>query len=189
MGNLENDWQDTHYPLRWFGRRKQRSKEDYLTFLKEGRAKEKREELTGGGLLRTVGGWKKLEELKERGESAVGDERMLGDSDFVQTVWKRADGEGKNSKTPAERQTSLERLVRYACQYGEVDCFDVRSASKYKLIQRVKSMICFVAIRMHNRSGVEVATYLNISKSSVSRLLSSFQNNKDFQKFVKTYDL
>ena len=46
----------------------------------------KRSDLTGGGLLRSFGGWRGLKELRKAGLRVKGDERILGDSDFVERV-------------------------------------------------------------------------------------------------------
>jgi hypothetical protein len=41
-------------------------------------------ELTGGGLIRSIGGWKALKKIRLKGQDRVkSDARILGDSDFV----------------------------------------------------------------------------------------------------------
>jgi len=42
--------------------------------------------LTGGGLLRSSGGWIGLKEFRKAGIRVKGDERILGDSAFVEDV-------------------------------------------------------------------------------------------------------
>ena len=37
----------------------------------------------GGGLVRSLGGWKAIKVLRGVGERIKGDERILGDGDFV----------------------------------------------------------------------------------------------------------
>ena len=43
-------------------------------------------EFTGGGLIRSAGGWRELKSLRKSGLSMNGDERILGDGDFVRSV-------------------------------------------------------------------------------------------------------
>jgi putative transposase len=57
----------------------------------KGLAAGKRPELTGGGLIRSAGGWQALKELRREGVHFKSDERLLGDSDFVDSVLKAAD--------------------------------------------------------------------------------------------------
>jgi hypothetical protein len=51
----------------------------------------KRPELTGGGWIRSSGGWHALKEFRRMGIHFKSDEHLLGDSDFVDTVLKAAD--------------------------------------------------------------------------------------------------
>ncbi|MBT7892454.1 MAG: transposase [Deltaproteobacteria bacterium] len=189
VGNLENEWQDTQYSLQWFGSDKQTSQARYIEFIKDGLSEGKREDLTGGGLLRTAGGWKNLQDLKMRGESMLGDERMLGDSDFVEEVWKNTHGKNNQAKISDGKQYSLDQLVINASIHFKVEPSDVCSASKNYQIQKAKSVICYLAVRILHYSGSEVANHLNISRSSVSRMVSGFQQNESFQQFLRSLHL
>ena len=42
--------------------------------------------MTGGGLLRSIGGWGVLKSMRKMNIHIKGDERILGDSDFVEKV-------------------------------------------------------------------------------------------------------
>ncbi len=46
----------------------------------------RRPELTGGGLIRSLGGWSAVKSMRRLREHVKSDERILGDSDFVQSV-------------------------------------------------------------------------------------------------------
>ena len=46
----------------------------------------KRPELTGGGLTRSVGGWQEVKSLRRQSIHLKSDERILGQSDFVESV-------------------------------------------------------------------------------------------------------
>ena len=49
-----------------------------------------RPDLMGGGLIRSLGGWEAINEQKAEGKRIKGDERILGSSDFVDGVLKKA---------------------------------------------------------------------------------------------------
>lgn len=185
IGSLENDWQNIQYPLQWFGRQKKKSQAGYLSFMKEGFSEGNRTDLAGGGLLRTVGGWKKLQELKRSGSSVLGDERMLGDSSFIEEIWNQIDSSQKFPKLSENNKLSLNHLVEEASDYFCVSVSDLRSSSKYSRVRKVKSIICYTAVRILKYSGIEVAVYLNINKSSVSRLIAAFQEDAESQKFLR----
>jgi putative transposase len=189
LGNLENEWQNCAYTLKWFDRQKKKSRIDYLEFIKDGLQEGKRHDLTGGGLLRTAGGWSGLKELKRNGQSVMGDERMLGESDFVEGVLKRVDTPDNKLKTPNKNDYTLTKLTQDACNFFNVDPNDVRSVCKQRQVNDVKSLICYIAVRRLNFSGSSVSCHLKISKSAVSRRISGFQKNDNFQRFLDKYIL
>jgi putative transposase len=47
----------------------------------------RRPELTGGGLIKSLGGWDKWKKIRLRGQDRIkSDQRILGESDFVSEV-------------------------------------------------------------------------------------------------------
>ncbi|CAB1061123.1 hypothetical protein D1BOALGB6SA_5896, partial [Olavius sp. associated proteobacterium Delta 1] len=57
---------------------------------KQGVAAGRRPDLTGGGLVRSAGGWSALRAMRNYESRMKGDERILGQGDFVETVLKAA---------------------------------------------------------------------------------------------------
>jgi hypothetical protein len=62
----------------------------YREFVKKGIEQGKRSDLVGGGLIRSAGGWSAIKALRRIGAYQKGDERILGDSDFVKKVLAQA---------------------------------------------------------------------------------------------------
>ncbi len=52
----------------------------------EGLSQGRREELTGGGLIRSLGGWTEARDILKDRDHMMSDERILGNSDFVDFV-------------------------------------------------------------------------------------------------------
>ena len=63
MGKCPNDWQDVDTILSLFGRRASSARSAYRSFVEKAVAVGRRPELTGGGLIRSVGGWGALKSL------------------------------------------------------------------------------------------------------------------------------
>ncbi|MEW6609837.1 MAG: hypothetical protein AB1414_20735 [bacterium] len=74
----------------------------------------KRPELTGGGLVRSVGGWSEVLALMRRKKKVASDSRILGSSDFVEAVLKEAE------KLEIETLRLKKRKIRIEDLYGEV---------------------------------------------------------------------
>ena len=67
MGKYRGDWQDTAYILELFGKKSAMARRRYETFVKKGIAEGRKPELVGGGLVRSLGGWTRVKELRDRG--------------------------------------------------------------------------------------------------------------------------
>ena len=183
LGNLSNDWQDTKYLLSWFGRGVKNARRAYLDFVREGTDENERAELGGGGLLRAVGGWKGLSESRKRGEFILGDERVLGDSEFVKKTLKTQ--ESAEEKEPDRLKSyNLDKLCDKTCRYFSVDARDVRSASKKAGLRQARSAICYIATRELKIKGMDVAAFLGLSESTVSKLISRFSPDESHEKLI-----
>jgi putative transposase len=92
MNKAAHPWQNVDYVHGLFSDQKQVARKRYRAFVEKGIAEGKRSDLTGGGLLRSVGGWTALKDYRSAGIRVKGDERVFGDSDFVIHVLKAAVG-------------------------------------------------------------------------------------------------
>jgi len=93
MGKKKNNWQDTDYVLKLFNSKLSLSRRRYREYVKKGISVGKRPDLIGGGLVRSAGGWDALKGLRKIKAYMKGDERILGDSNFVETVLKACEDE------------------------------------------------------------------------------------------------
>ena len=78
--------------LGYFGRTAGQGKKAYRNFMEGGIAEGRRDDLIDGGLIRSVGGWDEVKQLKRQGhEHVMSDERLLDDSAFVENLLSQAD--------------------------------------------------------------------------------------------------
>jgi len=91
MGKRKREWQNTDYVLAYFGKRKTQARRGYEAFVKQGLTQGRRKELTGGGLIRSLGSWTEAKERLKGRDHVMSDERILGDSDFVDSVISRSE--------------------------------------------------------------------------------------------------
>jgi hypothetical protein len=89
-GKKEHPWRCSNEVLGHFGKKLNPARRRYKEFLTQGIAVGKREDLTGGGLIRNAGGWTAGKELRESQVDVKSDERILGDSDFVSEILAQA---------------------------------------------------------------------------------------------------
>ncbi|MBN1279899.1 MAG: hypothetical protein JW989_09075 [Chlorobiaceae bacterium] len=97
---------DRDYVLLFFGQQAGTAKRTYCKDLEEEPGTDRERELSGGGFVRSQGGWSKVRFKRKRGEKALGDERIPGGDGFVRAALKDAE-ERKEVLLPAEDRLHL----------------------------------------------------------------------------------
>ncbi len=76
----------TDYILRMFGENVSAARKAYRAHVQKGISQDRRPELVGGGLIRSAGGWAAVKAMRRAQDRMKGDERILGDGEFTQSV-------------------------------------------------------------------------------------------------------
>jgi hypothetical protein len=91
MGKKDRPWQDVDYILGYFAKTPERARKAYYSYVEASIEQGRRKELTGGGLIRSLGGWAEASKYGLKGQGHIkSDERILGESDFVDDVLSQA---------------------------------------------------------------------------------------------------
>ena len=146
------------------------ARESYRVFVQKGINEGKRADLTGGGLLRSYGGWKELKALRKSGIRVKGDERILGDSDFVLNVLKAADEQFEKRYALKAQGFNFEKTVRRVAEVLGMEPNDVVAMGKSPERVKARALLCFWAHRELGMTTVEIAKKLDLCQSAVSRL-------------------
>ena len=171
MGKMEKDWQERSYVLGYFGTTERDATHQYLSFVAQGTEKGRRPELVGGGLIRSVGGWKNLKELRGSGEKVRADERILGGSEFVERILKEANEDWERKSRLRQKGIDLRQLVERIGAYFDLEIEDLKSGSKVSNISQARAVLCYVGARKLGFPSVSIAEELGISPSAVSRAI------------------
>ena len=147
LGNTIRSWQDTDYILRLFGIKKKIAQRKYLDFVFKGIPQGRRPELTGGGLIRSVGGWKAAKVLKIGMDRLKGDERLLGDSDFVQSVLQASQEALDHRYQMREEDFTLKTLSEKVAHLFHLEPRQLLSPTKSPKIVKARSLMCYFAVR------------------------------------------
>lgn len=169
MGKTQYPWQDVNAVLERFGQKRADARRAYAAFVAKGIALGPRPDLTGGGLIRSAGGWAALASMRSRASRIMGDERILGGGDFVAAVLQRA-GEDFEQKTFVQSQglTFDEVLQRVADHFG-IHAESMAGACKQRRISRARACACHLSVEKLNMNGRTVARKLQLSPSAVSK--------------------
>ncbi len=112
MGNRQRAWQDTDYVLKYFGRQRDSARGQYEAFMAAGLHQGRREELSGGGLIRSLGWWKAIKAGDLKGTFIKSDERILGDNDFVEEILSGAEEKYERKYAIRRQGYDLDKVAR-----------------------------------------------------------------------------
>ncbi|MDD5154851.1 MAG: transposase [Desulfovibrionales bacterium] len=171
LGRRQRSWQDREEILIRFSDKKREAVSRYRQFVKDGIAMGRREELTGGGLRRSAGGWEGVMNLKRAGEYWRGDERILGNGNFVNAVLRAAEESLTHREKSKMQGWDLGRLVTEVCEILSVDPGDIRKKGRANNLSYAKGLICYLGHSRLGLTGMELARYFNISRPSVSQAI------------------
>ena len=172
LGIYNLSWQDTAYVLSHFGQNRN-SRKKYLQFVNAGAGWGRRPELVGGGLVRSLGGWSEVLALRGRNQKVAHDQRILGDSEFVQEVTSGLDDLVKRNLRMSGQRIDIDRLAtRVSRQYG-ISVGELCSGSRRSNVVQARAVLAWIAVRELGYSGAEVARFLGVTNSCVTRIVAS----------------
>jgi REP element-mobilizing transposase RayT len=169
MDKTKGGFQDTEKVLSLFGQNRREARKRYRDYVKKGLSAGKRPELTGGGLIRSAGGWRALKELRREGVHFKSDERLLGDSDFVDSVLKAADEKLDRKYRLQAEGYGFEDVVTRVCGIYHLNRRDLLSWGKQRRRAKARSVLAYWAVRELGMTAREAGEKLGLSPSAASR--------------------
>jgi putative transposase len=169
MGKITRDWQSVDTVLKLFGEQRSRARRRYRSFVEKGIAEGKRPDLIGGGLIRSLGGWHNVKALRKSGIRFKGDERILGDSEFVEQVLEAAEERWERRYALQAKGYDFNKVVARVAEVLNIDLHNVVRQGKSPKTVKARSLLCYWANRELGMTTVEISHQLKISQSAVSR--------------------
>ncbi len=169
MGCFDSKWQTTGPVLLCFGKQLASARKKYAFFVEQGISQGKRTDLMGGGLLRSIGGWKELKALRDMKIRVHSDERILGDSDFVASVLREAEEALEKREQIRSQGIDFNKAAEIAAELFEISANDILASGKQPRRVHARSLLCYWAVRELGLKNTEVAEKLGIGQPAVSR--------------------
>lgn len=164
----KKDWQDDGYVLKLFDGKRSTARRRYKIFVQKGIQKGKRPDLTGGGLIRSSGGWIVLKSLRRANIHFKSDERVLGDSDFVERVLRAADEALERKYELKSKGYNIDKLSDRVAKIFSINPEDIFQLGKQPVKVKARSLFCYWAVRELGFTMADLAPKLNISQPAVS---------------------
>lgn len=172
MGRIADGWQEVDDVLALFGDEKPASIGQYRRFLQKGAGMGKIPEFTGGGLVRSAGGWGVLKSMCRMNSHLKGDERILGDSGFVQQVLHAAHERYESHFALAASGCTFDRIVARVGERLGLPAEAILSPGKQPERVKARSLVAYLAVRQLGMPGTDVGKRLGVSKSAISRAVA-----------------
>jgi hypothetical protein len=166
-GKIKNEWQDAQYILRLFDVKISSARRRYKLFIIKGLSIGERHDLVGGGLVRSYGGWSKIKVIRKSGLGIKGDERILGDNDFVQQVFEAANEKMTTKYLLQSQGFNLEMVANRVAALLGMQPEEVWASGRHRRTVEARSLLCFWATNDLAISQTFLARKLNISQPAV----------------------
>ncbi len=167
-------WQATGAILAQFGPTPARARKAYRAFVADGIPRGRRPDLQGGGLIRSLGGWQAVASLRRGREAYLGDERILGGTEFVEQCLREA----VQAVLPPARRPTLPTLVTRVCAATGCAPPALRHGSRRAAAARAREGLAYVALEVCGYPGPAVAALLGVRPPAVYRAAQRGQANR-----------
>ena len=169
MGKQKRDFQDVDYVLRLFGDTVTEARRNYREYVRKRIDLGRRPELVGGGLRRSSGGWGVLKAMSKARIHLKGDERILGDSDFVKEVLAEQKEQFEGRYWLKAQGYDIDRVVQKVAEVFEIEPEQIWKPGNQPLRVKARSLVCYWAVRELGMSGTSVGKQLGLGQPAVSR--------------------
>ncbi|MBT4642529.1 MAG: transposase [Deltaproteobacteria bacterium] len=167
-GHKGQIWQDADYIWQYFATDLKTACRKYLSFVCAGLDHGRRPELVGGGLIHSYGGWAEVKKIRRTGmERIKGDQRILGDADFVQAVLKQANEKYERGYELKSLGIDLDYIAKKAAVIYDIDTADIFSKSRLRQRVDARGIFCFWAVRELNISLSELSRRLKMTPAGI----------------------
>ena len=165
LGKRKNGWQDLDHVLRQFGSSKVKSLERYNEYLKKGLEESRKVH----GQVWSGTNLSEVRKLRKDRSQAGRDERILGDSRFVEQALLNEEKQvlGKRQLRTA-RPHDLEELAQKASSLFGVKSEEIHLPRKSPVPVKARSLFCFWAVTGLGVSTTSLAKRLGMSQPAVS---------------------
>ena len=163
VGTVPRPWQATATILAQFGPTTARARKAYRAFVAAGVPQGRRPELQGGGLIRSLGGWNAVRQLRRGREAYLGDERVLGSPEFVAGL-QRAANAAARARAP---RVALDTVITRVCRHLGLAPAALTGGGRRTALQRARAGVAYLWVEVLGHPARPLAQSLGVSPQAV----------------------
>ena len=178
IGKARHPWMDVDHALSEFGTTRRKAINEYRRFMQEGQNQGHLPELTGGGLIRSKGGWYQVLSARRSGRKEEYDERILGSGDFVNAILKEA--EEKTSRQLKLRRSgkTIEKIIEEECRKERISPNELKGGGRRRKVSARRTTIAGRCLDELGLSMAEIARHVGVTTSSIAKAVARLEEGQ-----------
>lgn len=182
IGKAHHPWMGTEYVLAQFATTLRKARNAYRRFMTEGLSQGHVPEFTGGGLIRSHGGWSQVIAMRRRGQKEEADQRILGGGDFVESILREADDRQVRQLKHRRAGKTINKVIEEECKKQKVSIAEVRGGSKRRKVSATRAGIACRSMEELGLTAAEIARHLGVNTSSITRAIERAERQNENRK-------
>ena len=168
MGRKSRRWQNIVGVLDLFSDTVFQARKYYRSFVKKGIDQGHREDLIGGGLIRSSGGWSSVKAMRKAKIYEKSDERILGDGEFVENVLSTCQEQLERKYTLINSGVTTDEIAVIAAKLLNTKPELIFKPGKERDRVRARSLFCYWSVKELGVPMTDLSRLLKISLSAIS---------------------
>ena len=172
MGEREYGWMDVKYVLLQFKDTIKKARNAYRRFVEEGIGMGRQPQLTGGGLIRSKGGWSQVVSARRSGEREEYDERILGSGDFVHAALKEAEEKTRLQLKIRRSGKTIVAIINEACRKEQISPAELKNGGRRKQVSVLRMKIAKQCLDELGLPLADIARHVGVNTSSIAKAVA-----------------
>jgi putative transposase len=118
--------------------------------------------------LRSQGGWAGVKLLRESGNYQKGDERILGDGQFVKQVLEKADEKFKEKYRLTAKGYDLDKLIKRVAEITQLTPNQITDGIRDSRRTKARGILCYWAVEKLGSTQSQLAQLLNRTQTAIT---------------------
>jgi putative transposase len=178
IGKTAYTWMDIDACLSEFGGTRKKAIAEYRRFVREGIQEGKNPSLTGGGLIRSQGGWSQVMAMRRRGQKEEYDERILGGGEFVTAIFKEAEDRQLHQTKHKRSNQTIQKIIEKECRDRQINEQELKAGGKRSGVSETRAVIAYRCREELGSSAAETARHLGVNTSSIVRSIARLEEGR-----------
>jgi hypothetical protein len=175
IGKARHAWMDVDHALSGFGATRRKAVNEYRRFMQDGLGQGRLPELTGGGLIRSKGGWSQVLAARRSGQKEEYDERILGGGDFVKAILTEAEEKARRQLKLRRSGKTIDTIIEEECKRARISPGELKGGGRRRKTSTLRATIARRGLDELGLSMAEIARHVGVTTSSIAKAIARLE--------------